>query len=154
MKFLEINLLALIHVKVPVEGEIKHAELCESLLSQGFRLSHCRRLWIDADDRSWTGETTVASHRMSTGSRMSSARQKQNVIHQNVVSHLCCPRCTKNSPISSCTTFPPSPANLWMHLNLLLGSMFTRLRRLHFKKTLHLLHCDLSTVFRIFDFLR
>lgn len=58
-----------------------------------------------------------------------------------------------DSPISFCTTLSPSPANLWMHLNLLPrhGNILDCVRVLHLQEAFHFFHCDnLETNFLLF----
>lgn len=132
--------LALVHVQIPIEREVEQPQLGKSFLTQRFRLCHRWHTRINVHDRSGTRQTTLASGRMATGSRMTSARdgRTRSMIHRVKMCVV-----GADSPISFCTTLSPSPANLWMHLNLLPGlrNILDSVRVLHLQEAFHFFHC-------------
>lgn len=71
---LDRHSLALVHVQVPVERKVEQPQLCESFLPQCFRLRHRWHTRMNVHDRSGARQSALASRRVSTGSRMTSAR--------------------------------------------------------------------------------
>jgi hypothetical protein len=120
--------LALIHVQIPVEIEVEQFELGDGLLSKRFRLLLLLLLLCDGsrvDNRAREMLMSIAP-RMTAASREPSAwrenereREAERSVVRESVEKMWLLLLLWRLPISPRTTLSPTPADLWMHLNLL-----------------------------------